>query len=130
MNQTVNHNAVTFNLPSFNLGNGLVELGALTTMIGSTVAEAFVLGNKGPAGLVWGTMSAFGSSSVVKACTSAASPGWFRQMIGLRTPVSDGAIGMDLPLAPDFKVVRMIRSGLKEPLGVSCNSEDLDKVRL
>ncbi len=130
MDQTVNPNAMTFNLPSFSLGNGLIELSALTTMIGSTIAEVFVLGNKGPAGLVWGTMSAFGTSSVVKACTSAASPGWFRQMIGLRTPASDGAIGMDLPLAPDFKVARMIRSGLKEALGVSCNSEDLDNVRL
>jgi len=122
MNQT--------DLPSFNFGNGLVEFGALTTLIGSTIAELLVLGNKGPGGLVWAIISAFGISSVVKACASAASPGWLRQMFGLRTPVFDGVVGMDLPLSPNLKVAQIVRGSLESALGISCNSEDLDRVNL
>ena len=115
---------------SFNLGNGLVEVGVLTTLIGSTIAALLVLGSKGPAGLVWGTASAFGTGSVIKACICAASPGWLKQIFGFRTPVYDGEVGMDLSLFPDSKLARMARSSLESPLGVSCNAEDLDRVSL
>jgi hypothetical protein len=115
---------------SFNFGNGFVEVGALTTMIGSRIAAVFVLGGKGPAGLVWGTVSAFGTSSVIKACACAASPGWLRQIVGLRTPVFDGEIGMELSLSPDSKVARIARTSLESPLGISCNAENLDRVSL
>ena len=84
-------NPHSFALPSFNFGNGLVEVSALTTLVGSRIAATLVLGKKGPAGLVMGTMSAFGSSSIVKACASGASPGWLRQMLNLRAGISDSA---------------------------------------
>jgi len=120
----------TFTLPPINFGNGLVELSALTTLIGSTIAAVLVLGDKGPAGIVWGTISAFGSSSVVKACAGGAAPGWLRQMFNLRTPISDSAVGMDLPLSPGFKLARMVRSSLSQPIGVSCDAETLGHVSL
>ncbi|KAL0566052.1 hypothetical protein V5O48_015960 [Marasmius crinis-equi] len=114
--------------PTINFGNGLVEIAALTTLIGSSTAGDLVLGNGGAAGLVWGSISAFGSSSVIKACASAGSPGWLRQMLGLRTAFSDRAVGMDLSLAPRNKVARRIRGTMEEsgPLGVSCLSDDPD----
>ncbi|KAF8904701.1 hypothetical protein CPB84DRAFT_1845237 [Gymnopilus junonius] len=115
----------TSTLP-INFGKGLVEVGALTTLIGSTIAAVLVLGKKGPAGIVWGTISAFGSSSVVKACASGATPGWFRQMVNLRTPVSDAALGLDLPLSPSFKLARMARTGLDQPIGVFCDAGALE----
>ena len=116
-------------LPTLNFGNGLIEIAALTTLVGSTTAGDLVLGNRGAAGLVWGSISAFGSSSVIKACASAASPGWLRQMLGLRSIYSDKAVGMDLSLAPGKKVARRIRATLDSdtgPLGVSCLSDDPD----
>ncbi|KAF8904706.1 hypothetical protein CPB84DRAFT_653203 [Gymnopilus junonius] len=115
-------------LPTLNFGNGLIEIAALTTLIGSSTAGDLILGNRGAAGLVWGSISAFGSSSVIKACASAASPGWLRQMLGLRTPSSDKAMGMDLFLAPGKKVAKRMRGTLDDPgpLGVSCLSDDPD----
>ena len=111
-----------------NFGNGLIEVAALTTLIGSSTAGDLVLGNRGAAGLVWGSISAFGSSSVIKTCASAASPGWLRQMLGLRTAPSDKAVGMDLSLRPGKRVARRMRDTLDDPgpIGVSCLSEDPD----
>ncbi|KAF8910513.1 hypothetical protein CPB84DRAFT_1763853 [Gymnopilus junonius] len=108
---------------SVGLGRGLVEIVALATLIGSSTAGDLVLGNKGAAGLVWGSISAFGCSSVIKACASAASPGWLKQMLGLRTAQSDKTLGMDLLLAPKSRVAGRIRSMLDDPLGVSCDSD-------
>lgn len=71
-----------FGLPSFNLGNGLVDLGPLTTLVGSSLAESLILGNRGPAGLSWGAMSAFGTLSVVKACLGGAFPAWLKFTLG------------------------------------------------
>ncbi|KAL0570307.1 hypothetical protein V5O48_011658 [Marasmius crinis-equi] len=118
----------TSSLPTLNFGNGLVEIAALTTLIGSGTAGDLILGNRGAAGLVWGSISAFGSISVIKACASASSPGWLRQMLGLRTPSSDKAVGMDLSLAPEKRVARRIRETMEGsgPLGVSCLSDDFD----
>ncbi|KAL0063932.1 hypothetical protein AAF712_009122 [Marasmius tenuissimus] len=115
-------------LSTLNFGNGLIEIAALTTLIGSTTAGDLILGNRGAAGLVWGPISAFGASTVIRACASAASPGWLRQMLGLRTLLSDKATGMDLSLALGNKVARRIRGTMDDvgPLGVSCLSDDLD----
>jgi hypothetical protein len=113
---------------SFNFGNGLVEIAALTTLIGNSTAGGLILGNRGAAGLVWGSISAFGSSSVIKACVSAACPGWLRQMVGLRTLPSDKAVGMDLSLAPESRMAKRMRGTMDESklLGVSCLSDDYD----
>ena len=59
---------------SLNLGGGLIEIAALTALIGSTTAESLVLGNKGAAGLVWGTMSIFGALSVIRGCVRVSAP--------------------------------------------------------
>jgi len=128
MDQAVNYIVGVPTPNSSNFGNVFVAIGALTTMIGSTSAAVLVLGGKGPAGLVWGTISAFGISSMIKACASAASPGWLRQILGLRTAAFDGEVGTDLSLSPDSKVARMARSRLESPLGVSCNVENLAHV--
>lgn len=85
-------------LGPFDLGNGLVEIAALTSMIGSTTAQTLVIGNKGPAGLVWATMTIFGAMSVVKACVAAVTPGWLRDSLGVGSGETDAAIGLSLNL--------------------------------
>lgn len=102
---------------SLNLGGGLIEIAALTALIGSTTAESLVLGNKGAAGLLWGTMSIFGALSVIKACIAAATPDWLRETLGVRTKETDGAIGVSLNL--DSKSVPSIRRGTSA-VGVAC----------
>jgi len=47
----------------FNLGNGLIEVAALTSLVGSAAAQSLALGDKGPAGLVWATMTIFSAMS-------------------------------------------------------------------
>ena len=83
---------------SLNLSGGLIEIGALTALIGSTTAASLVLGNKGAAGLLWGTMSIFGALSVIKACVAAATPDWLRETLGVRNKETDAAIGLSLDL--------------------------------
>ena len=61
-----NGTAAQEEVSSLNLGGGLIEIAAWTALIGSTREESLVLGNKGAAGLVWGTMSVFGALSVIR----------------------------------------------------------------
>jgi hypothetical protein len=56
------------------------------------------LGNKGPAGLVWATMTIFGSMSVVRAGIATVTPGWLRDSLGVRSPEADAAVGLSLDL--------------------------------
>ena len=112
-----------FTFQSINFGNNLIEIGALTTLIGSTIAETLVLGDRGSAGLVWGTISTFGASSIIKACISGASPGWLRALLGLRGKASDIAMGLDLELARDSRGAVRVRSTFDAPLGISCDSK-------
>ena len=93
-NETSRASAVS----SLNLGGGLIEIGALTALIGSTTAASLVLGNKGAAGLLWGTMSMFGVLSVIKACVAAATPDWLRETLGVRNKETDAAVGLSLDL--------------------------------
>lgn len=85
-------------LSSLNLGGGLIEIAALTALIGSTTAESLVLGNKGAAGLAWGTMSIFGALSVIRGCLAAATADHIRESVGLRTKETDAAVGLSLNL--------------------------------
>ena len=85
-------------LSSFNLGGGLIEIAALTALIGSTTAESLILGNKGAAGLVWGTMSVFGALTIIRACIAAATPDWLRDTLGVRAKEIDAAVGLALRL--------------------------------
>ncbi|KIK65906.1 hypothetical protein GYMLUDRAFT_239586 [Collybiopsis luxurians FD-317 M1] len=107
-------------LSEINLGNGLIDLGALTTIIGSTVAESLVLGNKGSAGVSWSAMSAFGTFSIIRACIGAAVSGWMRETLGLRTKSCDLAIGMHLKLEGPQKA----RDGLGSPLAIMCETDE------
>ncbi|KIK65909.1 hypothetical protein GYMLUDRAFT_257836, partial [Collybiopsis luxurians FD-317 M1] len=113
-------NSLLDTLFEFNLGNGLIDLGALTTIIGSTVAESLVLGNKGSAGVSWSAMSAFGSFSIIRACIGAAVPGWMRETLGLRTKSCDLAVGMHLRL----ESARKVRDGLGSPLAIMCETDE------
>jgi hypothetical protein len=90
-------------LSLFNLGNGLIEIAALTSLIGSAAAQSLALGDKGPAGLVWATMTVFGMISIVTVFTASATPGWLRDSIGVRGPRSDAVIGLSLDLKESFR---------------------------
>ena len=83
---------------SLDFGNGLIEIAALTSLVGTTTAESLVLGNRGAAGLVWSTMSMFGALSVVKACIAAATPVGLRERLGVRSKEMDAALGVELTL--------------------------------
>src|SRR5262245_24938959 len=67
------------------LGTGLIEIAALTALIGSNTAEQLTLGNRGAAGLAWVGTSTFGSLSILKACLAASTPTWLRETIGVRS---------------------------------------------
>ena len=108
------------NVSSFNLGGGLIEIAALTALIGSTTAESLVLGNKGAAGLVWGTMSVFGTLTIIRACISAATPDWLRDTLGVRAKEIDAAVGLALRL--DQKD-RRGRARVGSAVGLACKVE-------
>ncbi len=113
-------------LHSIAFGNSLIPVGALTTLIGSDIAEKLALGERGSAGLVWSVASAFGAPSVIKACISGASPGWLRTLLGVRSITSDRAIGLDLRLARKSSwIIKVRRTFTKGPLGVSCDANAL-----
>jgi len=84
------------------VGSGLVEIAAITALIGSTTAESLVLGNRGAPGLAWSSMSVFGALSVTKGCIAAATPGWLRETMGVRNGLTDSAIGLSLNLASKY----------------------------
>jgi hypothetical protein len=107
-----------------NLGNGLVEIAALTSLIGSETAERLVLGNKGPAGLVWATITTFGGASVVKACFSAVIPSWIRDSIAVWTPATDAAIGLSLDLNKNGSRYRATATTAK---GVGCHIDEVSQ---
>jgi len=67
---------------TWDFGNGLVEISALTALIGATIAEALVLGEQGAAGMPWAAMSSFGIVFLIKACIAASTPGWLRDSLG------------------------------------------------
>jgi hypothetical protein len=87
----------------FNLGNGLIEIAALTSLVGSAAAQSLALGDKGPAGLVWATMTIFGAMSIVTLFTATATPGWLRDSVGVRSAKSDAVVGLSLDLNKRFK---------------------------
>ncbi|KAF8148003.1 hypothetical protein B0H34DRAFT_271778 [Crassisporium funariophilum] len=109
-------------LPSF--GNGFTEVVMLTTLVGSASAESMVLGGHGAAGLAWAAMSSFGLQKVISACLSAACAGWLREIMGVRSKVSDGAVGMELSSTSNSKIAGIIRKryAAEGPLGLSVDS--------
>jgi hypothetical protein len=103
-----------------NLGGGLVDITALTALIGSSTAESLALGNKGAVGPVFAAITIFGALSVVKACIAAATPGWLRETLGVKSSETDSATGRSLDL-----VARYLRSRnrIGVAIGVSREAE-------
>ena len=111
-----------FPIPNF--GNAFVELSALTTFIGSSVAESLILGNEGGAGVAWAAMSAFGLMDIVKTCVGAASPGWLRTVIGARSENTDVAVGLEVSSSQRGRGALKVRRsyGEKGPGGLSVDA--------
>ena len=133
MNSTEPTSAFSFNLQVPNFGNGFVELAILTTLVGPAVAETLVLGNHGAAGLAWATMSAFGTGRVISACLSAACVPWLREIMGLRSKVTDSSLGMELSSKVNGNITNIIRSryAAEGPLALSVDScETFKEVRV
>ncbi|KAL8647016.1 MAG: hypothetical protein Q9210_005805 [Variospora velana] len=80
-------------------------------------SESLVLGNRGAAGLLRGTMSILGALSVIKACVAAATPGWPCETIGVWSKETGGALGIALTL--DDRSLRSRRNAVGV-CGVSC----------
>jgi hypothetical protein len=103
------------------VGNGLIEIAALTALIGSSTAESLTLGNRGAAGLAWAAMSTFGALSVVKGCIAGATPDWLRETLGVRNANTDSAVGLSLDLWSKYESREGIaRKNLGEAVGVVC----------
>ena len=111
-----------FPIPNF--GNAFVEISALTTFIGSSVAESLILGNEGGAGVAWATMSAFGLMDIVKTCVGAASPGWLRTVIGARSENTDEAVGLEVASSERGRGAMKVRRsyGERGPSGLSVDA--------
>ncbi len=110
-------NSSTHSPSSVELGNGLIEIAALTALIGSTTAESLMLGNRGAVGLLWSTMSMFGALSVIKAGIAAATPAWLREAFGIRSKETDAALGVALTLKNEESRSRSRYTGV---CGVRC----------
>ncbi|KAM5468603.1 hypothetical protein MferCBS49748_003361 [Microsporum ferrugineum] len=79
---------------NLDIGGGLVEIAALTALIGATTGESLILGSRGAAGLPWAAMSLFGTPFLIRACISARTPMWLREMIGVKNAKCDTMVGM------------------------------------
>ncbi|KAJ7583478.1 hypothetical protein C8J56DRAFT_954139 [Mycena floridula] len=119
-NKTNHTMAVGGFLASFNFSNNLVELSALTALVRSSIAESLVLGNRGAAGIAWAATSSFGTISVVKACFCGANSGWLRETLGIRSPSSDTALGLELSY--DSNRAAKVRRDMGEPLAIFCRA--------
>ncbi|KAF8810446.1 hypothetical protein BYT27DRAFT_7186519 [Phlegmacium glaucopus] len=121
--------ASSFNLQVPNFGNGFVELAMLTTLVGPATAETMILGNHGAAGLAWATMSAFGTGRVISACLSGACAPWLREIMGLRSKITDSSLGMELSSNTNSNVANIIRSryAADGPLALSVDSRETSK---
>ena len=80
------------------LAGGVIEIAALTALIGSSTAELLILGGRGAGGVVWASMSIFGVYAVIKACIGAVAPTWLRGTLGVQSAVIDQSIGASLDL--------------------------------
>ncbi|KAF1834789.1 hypothetical protein BDW02DRAFT_568762 [Decorospora gaudefroyi] len=88
------------------LGNGLVEVSAVATLIGAPIAEALTLGLRSAACLPWASMSAFGLLHVAKAALAAAVPDYLRDSMGLHNANVVAAVGFYLPLTKNNQARR------------------------
>lgn len=110
--------SITF--PSFNVGTGLINLAALTALVGSSTIESLMLGSRSTAGLPWAALSTFGVISVVKASVTGISPGWLRETLGVRSALSDSFLGIGLDLMRSVRGETRTRRNLGQASGVLC----------
>ena len=129
MNSSQSTSAFSFNLQVPNFGNGFVELAMLTTLVGPAAAETLVLGNHGAAGLAWAAMSAFGTGRVISACLSGACAPWLREILGLRSKVTDSSLGMELSSKANGNITNIIRNryAAEGPLALSVDYRETSK---
>lgn len=96
---------ITNSEESLGVGSGIIEIAALTALVGSTTAESLILGDRGAIGMAWAAMSSFGSLFLIRACLAAAIPAWLRETLGLNNIRSNAAVGVKLSLQRSPKVV-------------------------
>jgi hypothetical protein len=130
MNSTPPTSTFSFNIQVPDFGNGFVELAMLTTLVGHAAAETLVLGNHGAAGLAWATMSAFGTGRVISVCLSAACAPWLREIMGIRSKVTDSSLGMELSSKANGNIMNIIRSryATEGPLALSVDARETVRV--
>lgn len=127
MGNSDNATSILPSIATFNIGNGFIEIAALTSLIGSATAQALALGNKGPAGLVWATMTIFGGMSVVRAGIATVTPGWVRDSLGVRSTETDSVVGLSLNL--NTKGIRYrTRAGVAK--GVECEIKNVSFLQM
>lgn len=103
------------------LGNNLIEITPLTTLIGAATAESLILASQGAGGLPWAAMSCFGSFFLAKACIAAALPSWLRESAGVDSPHSATILGASSPL--DKKSMLKVAPGIPAGISVSLEAE-------
>lgn len=80
------------------LAGGIIEIAALTTLIGASTAESLMLGSRGAAGVLWASMSVFGVVALIKAAVTAATPSGLRETLGVRSMSTDQSIGLTVSI--------------------------------
>ena len=106
------------------VGPGLIEIGALSALIGSQTAASLSLGDRGVAGLPWAAISMFGFLSIIQACVAAATPSWLRESLGVRTSATDFSVGMSLDLSTkDKSRDNTARKNQVEAIGIICERQ-------
>jgi hypothetical protein len=65
-------------------------------------------------------MSAFGTLSIIKGCIAGASPNWLRETLGVRSAITDAAIGLRLDLRSKYRSYQdLARKDLGKAVGVA-----------
>ncbi|RYP72168.1 hypothetical protein DL771_004402 [Monosporascus sp. 5C6A] len=81
------------------IAGGVIEITALTALLGSSTAESLVLGSRGASGVLWASMSIFGIYAVIRSSVGAATPNWLRETLGVRNPAIDESVGSSFDLS-------------------------------
>jgi hypothetical protein len=97
------------------IGNNLVDIAAVTTLIGAATAESLTLGSRGAAGMPWAAMSSFGSFYLVKACVAGSLPGCVREALGINSTLCNSILGVSATLDRSI----LLKANPVNPLGIA-----------
>lgn len=100
------------------LAGGVIEIAALTTLLGAPTAESLVLGSRGASGILWASMSIFGIYAVIRGSVAAATPNWLRETLGVRSAALEQSVGSAFELSS-----RNIHTRLKLGPAIGIQSE-------